>query len=275
MLTRLFIYRSSAVFQDQTEFCVETMLSEAEGLLSQLLSMSLPSDSLLLSQPVLCIESEKCAENACAITRTLLESGVRMLLNRKQNLEDALAIESDALIVLKSLPSVLELLEATQKQIMIAIRTASSKLSDLSGGPSNIMDGATNETAEYQCQSETILMMHEDLKVSHIDINIKHFAFEKNVSNWRHHVKSIPTKDWVEFGKVFANKYAAKPFVTTMHCIMALTGYMTVDREGKSLLEEPAVIKLVHNSLRSMDFIGAIAAVNPAALTVNQVRRSK
>lgn len=246
------------------------MLLEAESLLAQLLSISLPSDSLLLSQPVLCIETEKCTETACSIARVLLDAGVRLLLNRKQNLEDALAINNDALIVLKSLPSVLELLEATQKQIMIAIRSASSKLSNLSGRL-NSSDVAPNDTEEYQCQSETLLMMKEDLKVSDLDVSAKHFAYEKNVSNWRHLVKSIQTKDWVEFGKTFANKYAPKPFVATMHCIMALTGYMTVDREGKSLLEESGVIKLAHNSLRSMDFIGAIASVNPAALTANQV----
>lgn len=246
------------------------MLFEAEGLLGTLLSIPLPSDSLLLCQPVLCIESEKCAEMACSIVRTLLDSGVRMLLNRKQNLADALAIESDALIVLKSLPSVLELLDATQKEIMIGIRNASKKLSDL-GVSLSSMEGNTLETEEYREQSEIIAMQKEDMLSSDIVVNTQHFIYEKSVSSWRNFVKGIQTKDWVDFGKIFANKYAPKPFVTTMHCLMALTGYMTVDKEGKSLLEGNALIKLAHNSLRSMDFIGAISSLSPSSLNNNQV----
>ena len=242
---------------------------EAEGLLTKLLAISLPCDKVLFSQPVLSMEPEKCAATACSITRTLLDAGVRMLLARKQRLSDALAIENDALIVLKSLPSVLELLEATQRETLVGIRNASSKLSDV-GGSMGTLDG--DESEEFQCQSEILLMQKEDVLSSDFVVNLQHFAFDKNVSNWRSHVKSIQTRDWVEFGKMFANKYCPKHYVTTMHCLMGLTGYMTLDKEGRSLLDHHAVIKLAHNSLRSMDFIGAITALNPTALTGNQVR---
>ncbi|CAE7821245.1 unnamed protein product, partial [Symbiodinium microadriaticum] len=129
-----------------------------------------------------------------------------------------------------------------------------------------------SQSDEHHCQSEILLMQQEDMMSSDFVVNLQHFAFEKNVSNWRGHVKGIQTRDWVEFGKMFANKYCPKHYVTTMHCLMGLTGYMTIDKEGKSLLDHNAVIKLAQNSLRSMDFIGAIVALNPAALTTNQVR---
>lgn len=192
------------------------MLIESQSLLATLLSHPLPSDTLLLSQPVLCLSPERESEIACMIVRGIIEAGVRLLIMRKQNLSDALVLENDALIVLQSLQPVREYLEQSQKEIMNGMRAISKKLSDLKT-EMLLLTTNTVETFEFKLQNEHLLILQEDINASTLQMTLKYQYQDELLQFIRIIIKSIPARDWVEYGKLFTGKTTSKINIYLMY----------------------------------------------------------
>jgi hypothetical protein len=149
------------MFNDDVSRTISSMTNEAETLLSQLLSISLPSDHLLLTQPVLLLDSEKSAEIACTLVRFILESGGQQLLRRKMHLITALVLEDEGVQFLNNLDDNAHKLEQLISVITDAIRDINSAMSSQWA----LIDSAQEEALDledFQSLYEAVAMAKED-----------------------------------------------------------------------------------------------------------------
>lgn len=152
---------AAAMFNDDVSRTIASMTAEAEILLSQLLSIPLPCDHLLLTQPVLLIDSEKGAEIACSVVRYILETGGQHLLRRKMHLVTALILEDEGVQFLKYLDDNVLKLEQLISDITDAIRDTNNAMS----AQWALVDSAQEEALnmeDFQTLYENVAMATED-----------------------------------------------------------------------------------------------------------------
>ena len=152
---------AAAQFSDDMMVTMSSMTTEAETLLAQLLTVPLPCDHLLLTQPVLCVDAEKSAEIACTVVRFIIESGGQSLLRRKMHLITSLILEDEAAQFLTNLDANTERLNKLIDEIMNAIRDNTSELSVQWGLIESAQEEALN-MEDFQSLYESVAMARED-----------------------------------------------------------------------------------------------------------------
>lgn len=79
------------------------IMDQAQQLLSRLLLVSMPSDGVMLLQPILCHDIERMTYMACSIVHAILTYGYRRLFISRSDLLAVEVILKDAQVVLNSL----------------------------------------------------------------------------------------------------------------------------------------------------------------------------
>jgi hypothetical protein len=259
---------NQSALRDEVNDYVDRMLLESQALLATLLSHPLPSDTLLLSQPVLCLSPERESEIACMTLRSILEAGLRMLIQRKQHLTDALLLETDALIVLNSLVPVRECLEQSQKDIMNGMRIISKKLSAIK---SEIITFSTQtvDSLDFKHQQEQLWMLQEDINGCEAQVYDQYLYHEENTNYNRTLIKSILAKDWIDFSKLLIGKGTKKKVILTMAGLLMIVGQLgsSTASGGGGYEDAGHISKLSQNVLKSMEFVNAVSNFKPMNLS--------
>lgn len=254
---------------------IAVMIEECRSLLPFLLSVPLPNDVLLLSQPILSLGSERVTEFACDVVSYIMKKFGSTILTRQLQLDLCLRELREANEKLSSRHQLFETVKGQSSNVLETIKQIDQSSIQLKQSIENI---EINHLLSPE--HESLLMMREEI-MSLENNFIGHLrAVEGLLENYQMILQCMTHGDWVKFAGMVSQKPVQKEIIDIVRPLMAVVNYFPnkthkgeKDKSGR--LTDEAVAKYGAIMIKSQGFANQIGAINSSMLSASIVKALK